>query len=656
MSHDVTIRFAEFLPRYVFDALRSIPGVYLGRQKQIHLTRDLLGPVEKELAGLDYSVSQDAEKPGKPGKAPNLSNHLWPFQREGAFNLASDRKRGLHWPTGSGKSGTTLAAFDLAGDRLVLVVTRAIGRESWARDAAWATDRVVAILIGLYSAPVPVTCRSCGAPGKEFCSAQCRDWSDVPLKQWRKVYLASKCVLCAQDSTVSALRYLNGATVHVCKHCAKRHPIPKSRPNPALAADKLLETYRKKGSKCFAAASAGEAVGRGASVVVVGWETLAVRGLEEYTDKDGTGRRKREIKLRPDLQRQWDRVVFDEHHYGKGRLADRTQAALELSRLSKNPCWTLTATPIRDRLRDLWAQVACTSKSWGSSWQFVHRYCHAQTDSWGALDTTGPHKEGCPKCDESTAELEARLGYWFDRKDLSIISKDLPPKRRAVTRVQVGKPSKIKIQHGSSPIESAIATAAALKLETAVELAADTLLNKGKVVLVGNRLAWLPAAAEELHRAINGVREIKESLWIRTASGAIAAPERVALAREYLQRKGPAILIATMDSISESIDLQDTDHMIVAALPYTPGQVTQLEGRVSRIGQQRPVLVTYLVAEGTIDERIKRTLLDKLDAIVRVNEDTMGANFGALFSRDEKEVMDELNAWLSETNYVEEEA
>jgi SNF2 family DNA or RNA helicase len=47
-------------------------------------------------------------------------------------------------------------------------------------------------------------------------------------------------------------------------------------------------------------------------------------------------------------------------------------------------------------------------------------------------------------------------------------------------------------------------------------------------------------------------------------------------------------------------------------LPYTPGQLTQWEGRFTRLGQDRPVCIYYVIAEGTVDEHVASILLDKI--------------------------------------------
>ena len=56
-------------------------------------------------------------------------------------------------------------------------------------------------------------------------------------------------------------------------------------------------------------------------------------------------------------------------------------------------------------------------------------------------------------------------------------------------------------------------------------------------------------------------------------------------------------------------------------LPYTPGQIRQQEGRVARLGQKRPVVVYYVIAEDTRDERVADILINKLPAVSKISLD-----------------------------------
>jgi SNF2 family DNA or RNA helicase len=80
-------------------------------------------------------------------------------------------------------------------------------------------------------------------------------------------------------------------------------------------------------------------------------------------------------------------------------------------------------------------------------------------------------------------------------------------------------------------------------------------------------------------------------------------------------------MLASNAVVHNGVNLQDTDLMLIAMLPWTPGQIVQWEGRVARHGQKRPVLIQYLVCEGSVDEHVADVILTKLPAVESVAQD-----------------------------------
>ena len=88
-----------------------------------------------------------------------------------------------------------------------------------------------------------------------------------------------------------------------------------------------------------------------------------------------------------------------------------------------------------------------------------------------------------------------------------------------------------------------------------------------------------------------------------------------------MNSSGPTVLIGTGHAWGESVNLQDTDLALFVMLPWTPRNILQWEGRFSRLGQKRPVMVSYIIAEGTVDEHVADILLDKLPAVHEIGGD-----------------------------------
>jgi SNF2 family DNA or RNA helicase len=81
------------------------------------------------------------------------------------------------------------------------------------------------------------------------------------------------------------------------------------------------------------------------------------------------------------------------------------------------------------------------------------------------------------------------------------------------------------------------------------------------------------------------------------------------------------VLVGTGEAWGTAVDgLQCTDAAFFVMLPYTPGQLTQWEGRFTRLGQDRPVVIYYCIAEGTVDEHVASILLDKIAKAEQVTD------------------------------------
>jgi len=64
------------------------------------------------------------------------------------------------------------------------------------------------------------------------------------------------------------------------------------------------------------------------------------------------------------------------------------------------------------------------------------------------------------------------------------------------------------------------------------------------------------------------------------------------------------------------------DPAFFVMLPYTPGQLRQWEGRFHRASTKKPVIIYYVIAEGTIDEHVADILITKLPAVEAIAKDT----------------------------------
>ncbi len=344
-------------------------------------------------------------------------------------------------------------------------------------------------------------------------------------------------------------------------------------------------------------------------------------------------------------------VVFDESHKGKGHKrwqtvpadqplpaggfkktqADGTEiafapvenvatAAARVSRAAARRLAT-TATPVKNRVDDLWAQFDLIEPgAWGTRLAFVKRYCDARTNLYGGLDTSGlSHVD----------ELLARMGCIVHKVEYTVTHAQLPAKRRESFYVTPQEQDKsgtgwaremaAATKRGPTAVlEVRLAEAAARKRRKVIERIEAHIESGQKVVVFTGRRADCEKFAEATQRAVG--KEV--TIW---AAHGDASPEmRQRVVDAYMEHPGPCVLVGTGDAFGESLNLQRTDAAFFVMLPYTPGQLEQWEGRFTRRGQDRPVIIYYAIAEGTVDEHVASILIDKISGATRV------ANSGAL--------------------------
>ena len=396
--------------------------------------------------------------------------------------------------------------------------------------------------------------------------------------------------------------------------------------------------------------------GRGASFippetecVVLSWETLTA-WLPELRRWAGTN----------------SALVLDEIHKGKawkrkdkfvdanGKVSyrwatNRAAAAAKLSTQCRRRLG-LTATPIRDRISDLWAQLDLIEPGcWGSNWDWIHRYCDAKKGEYGGIDTSGT---------SNVDELKTRLRTLTHVVSYGEMSKHLPAKRRQLvylTRQDQSRPSAFKqdmkaaARKGKAALfEMQLMEAASRKRKWIAESVLDAVEAGQKVVVFTGRRK----DAEALTKAIKTkVKKCHVPVW--SGHGGDAMKHREQMVAEYAEHDSAGVFVGTTDAFGEAIDgLQHTDLAMFALLPWTPGMVTQAEGRFSRHGSTRRVLISYVVAEGTVDEHIADLLLEKLEAVEETLNDSEAGGVAATLAGDDDEeaIIDSIFTLMENTN------
>lgn len=84
-----------------------------------------------------------------------------------------------------------------------------------------------------------------------------------------------------------------------------------------------------------------------------------------------------------------------------------------------------------------------------------------------------------------------------------------------------------------------------------------------------------------------------------------------------------SVLAVQIQAGAEGVDMTCSNHAVYFSLPYSLASYEQSKARLYRPGQTRPVSFVHLIAVGTIDELIYRSLVNKRDLIDAVRDGTL---------------------------------
>lgn len=331
--------------------------------------------------------------------------------------------------------------------------------------------------------------------------------------------------------------------------------------------------------------------------------------------------------------------IFDESHYAKTPTAQRTKAAVKMSKAAHKDglVLCLTGTPVTNRPNEYASQLEILGrlKDFGGLWGFYRRYCGAYQDNFGQWNISGhSHLD----------ELNERLrGTCYIRRTKDQVLSELPPVIH----------SKLIVEGNSTTMKEYVKAEKDILLYIA-ERARQLALEQGKPSYGAAIAAMIRAEANEHLVRLSVLRKIAAKAKMEVAEEWINARidngKKVVVAAHHrdivdeLARKYGNLRIQGGMAVEEveenkrrfqtesvedapvmvlSIQAAKTGHTLTAAeeclfleLPWTPADIDQTYSRLHRLGQKGSVTATYMLTAGTIDEEIyeiieaKRSVVD----------------------------------------------
>lgn len=342
--------------------------------------------------------------------------------------------------------------------------------------------------------------------------------------------------------------------------------------------------------------------------------------------------------------------VGDEFHYAKNADAARTKICQELARKAK---WKIfiTGTPIYNKPKDLYVCLNLIDpEMFGNFYAFATKYCGARKVSVAKGKSVMKY-EGATNVDELNTIL--RANYMVRRMAVDVL-KDLPEKIKDVIvlnesdldgivqkeqkALEDSKVQEEKLKREAEELKELAKTNHAYELaykEKVKNLREIKFKNFGEISRIRKELAvkkvpyvsdfvkdWLEDNNDPQSKIVvfGHHTEVLETLYVNLkafnpviVTGKVSDNERQRAISLFKEKNDTRVFLASMGAAGTGVDgLQNNCNTVVfAELDWTPSLVDQAESRLQRIGQKNTVWVYHIVADGSIDSRIVRLMMEK---------------------------------------------
>ena len=337
--------------------------------------------------------------------------------------------------------------------------------------------------------------------------------------------------------------------------------------------------------------------------------------------------------------RKWDVLIIDEAHRLKNPKAKRTQVIFGNKDAGVKPIKAgrrvlLTGTPINNRPVELQPLLAYLDpKNFGNFWRFARTYCDAKQTRFGWDFTGSSNLDQLHDLLRKTVmvrrlksdvltdlpEKQRQVVVIPSDKDMAVVTAELEANKRHQAIVKEiakleGKAKKSKSDKYKSDIEE-------LKSDERTAFADMSQARQDTA------LAKIPAIVEHLedcegpiivfghHKSvITKLREELGSDKCVVVTGDTPLEDRQKAVDDFQDGKFKYFL-GNIHAAGVGLTLTRSSHVVFAELDWVPGNVSQCEDRAHRIGQKNSVLCQHIVMDGSIDERIAKTIIRKQETI-----------------------------------------
>ncbi len=316
------------------------------------------------------------------------------------------------------------------------------------------------------------------------------------------------------------------------------------------------------------------------------------------------------------LKEEYDLVIVDEAH----KLKNNRSKNYELvSQLQKKFCLLLTATPIQNKLEEIFYLVSLLKPGLlGSYENFTKRFSGSKRDPEASKVLNQLINSVMVRNRRETSGVA-----WTKRQVETVLIEMDPTERALYDAVSAFR---------SDTFSSLILQREACSSREAVYY---TLKNMGADHLIP--LVEQVSRNSKAEKALEMIQEIDDKVlifteyratqfylqWYFQQHGITSVPFRGGFKRgkkdwmKQLFQTRAQVMIAT-EAGGEGLNLQFCHNMINFDLPWNPMRLEQRIGRVHRYGQEHDVRIINFATRGTVEEHVMRILYDKIELFEKV--------------------------------------
>lgn len=349
---------------------------------------------------------------------------------------------------------------------------------------------------------------------------------------------------------------------------------------------------------------------------------------------------------------EWDLFVIDEaHNYRNQNTAmyrsvaggahGKDEKKKEYVKIRARRNVFLTGTAIVNRPREIWPLLCLLDPEHYNGrtfWYFHKKFCGASYNKYG-LDLDG---SASPEMIGKLQE-ELRSSIMIRRLKSDVLT-ELPPKRRQVVEIEydendgavlaaLSAEKAYKAAQDTVEAEAAVELAKANEDEFAYRVAVEKLEGQQKfsfdemaAVRKQTALAKLPYAFKFIEELLESGQKVVVGCWHHEVIEAITnrwplesmsiygktpQEERQGNVDRFQEVPECKIAVLGIKAAGVGITLTASSTVVMVELPWTPGDLSQLEDRCHRIGQTDSVNVYHLVLKDSIDVSMAKLLIEK---------------------------------------------